>query len=54
VAPPPAATPRPAPARSDEALDLGRTVLPVLARTYWKQVVVALVVVVVVIWFIAR
>jgi carbon monoxide dehydrogenase subunit G len=52
--PPPAATPRPAPARSDEALDLGRTVLPVLARTYWKQAVVALIVVVVVVWLIAR
>jgi carbon monoxide dehydrogenase subunit G len=49
AAPPPAATPR-----SDEALDLGRTVLPVLARTYWKQAVAALVVVAVVIWLIAR
>jgi carbon monoxide dehydrogenase subunit G len=56
--PPPAATPRPAtpgPSRdSDDALDLGRTVLPVLARTYWKQAVVALVLIVVIIWLIVR
>ena len=59
VAPPPAATPRPASAAgastgSDDALDLGKTVLPVLARAYWKQAVVALVVIVVVVWLIAR
>jgi uncharacterized protein len=40
--------------RSDDALDLGRTVLPVLARAYWKQALVALVVIVVVIWLIVR
>jgi carbon monoxide dehydrogenase subunit G len=59
AAPPPAAaTPRPAASssagRSDDALDLGKTMLPVIARTYWKQGVVALVVIVVVIWLIAR
>ena len=56
--PPPAATPRPATPttapRSDDALDLGRTVLPVLAKAYWKQAVVVLVVIVVLIWLIAR
>ncbi|HEY2877542.1 SRPBCC family protein [Nocardioides sp.] len=55
--PPPAATTRPTtpPARgSDDALDLGKTVLPVLARSYWKPAVVALVVIVVIIWLIVR
>jgi carbon monoxide dehydrogenase subunit G len=48
-APPTSSTPR-----SDDALDLGRTVLPVLARTYWKPALIVLVVVVVIIWLIAR
>jgi uncharacterized protein len=54
--PPPAATPRPASATrgSDEALDVGKTVLPVLAKAYWKQAVVALIVIIVIIWLIAR
>ena len=55
--PPPAATPRPATPStrgSDDALDLGKTVLPVLARSYWKPAVVALVVIVVIIWLIVR
>jgi uncharacterized protein len=54
--PPPAATPRPATATrgSDEALDVGKTVLPVLAKAYWKQAVVALIVIIVIIWLIAR
>ncbi len=56
--PTPAATPRAGtsgPARgSDDALDLGRTVLPVLVKTYWKPVVVAVVVVIVIIWLITR
>jgi hypothetical protein len=43
--PPPMAT---APPRQD-ALDLGATVLPVLARTYWKHALVVLVVIVVVV-----
>ena len=56
AAPPPAATPRPATAsrESSDALDLGKTVLPVVAKAYWKQAVVALVVIIVVIWLIAR
>ncbi len=60
--PPPAATPRAATPStsagtsvgSDDALDLGKTVLPVLARTYWKQALVVLVVIVVLVWLIAR
>jgi len=56
--PPPAATPRPATpptaSGSGDALDLGKTVLPVLAKSYWKQAVVVLIVIIVVIWLIAR
>jgi hypothetical protein len=56
--PPPAATQRPATPTSargsDDALDLGKTVLPVLARSYWKQALVVLVVIVVIIWLIVR
>jgi carbon monoxide dehydrogenase subunit G len=40
--------------RSDDALDLGAAVLPALVRAYWKPVVVLLVVIVIVIWLIAR
>jgi carbon monoxide dehydrogenase subunit G len=45
-------SPTPAPAREDDALDLGSTVLPVLLRSYGKQVAIGVVVVVavVVIW----
>jgi hypothetical protein len=35
------------PSRDNEALDLGATVLPVLARTYWKQALGLIVVLVV-------
>jgi carbon monoxide dehydrogenase subunit G len=59
--PPPAATPRPTPAAppatargSDDALNLGSAVLPVLAKTYWKPVVAAVVVIVVLIWIFTR
>ena len=41
-APSVSAPPTPPPAADDGALDLGATVLPVLARTYWKQAVGAL------------
>jgi carbon monoxide dehydrogenase subunit G len=44
--PPPMAA---APPRQD-ALDLGATVLPILVKTYWKQALVALVVIAVVVW----
>ena len=42
--------PAPKPARAEpEALDLGATVLPVLAKAYWKQAVAAVVVIAVVV-----
>jgi uncharacterized protein len=55
-APPTAATPAPSPPPppppppQTEALDLGSTVLPVLLRSYWKQAVAVLAVLVVVRW----
>lgn len=42
------------PAGREESLNLGATVLPVLARTYWKQGVALLAVLALVIWWIAR
>lgn len=45
AAPPPPPTPRPAPPpREPEALDLGSAVLPVLARSYWRQALAVVVV----------
>jgi uncharacterized protein len=48
------ATPPPSARRSDDALDLGKTVLPVLVKSYWKPVVVAVVVILVLIWIFTR
>ena len=45
VPPAPPAPPKPPP-REPEALDLGSAVLPVLAKSYWKQALAALVVLV--------
>jgi hypothetical protein len=42
-----------APPRQDDALNLGSAVLPVLAKTYWKPAVGAVVVVGLVIWWVA-
>jgi carbon monoxide dehydrogenase subunit G len=66
-APEPAPPPAPAPAaaapgarkaapatRSDDSLDLGRTVLPVLAKSYWKQAVAGAAVVGAIVWIIVR
>ena len=39
---------------SDDALDLGKTVLPVLVRAYWKPVLLALVVLAVIVWLVVR
>ncbi len=47
------APPRPPQAKADDAINLGSTVLPVLFKTYWKQGLVALVVIVLVIVLIA-
>jgi uncharacterized protein len=49
--PPPPRTSAP---KQDDAINLGSTVLPVLARTYWKHALVVLVLVALVIWLIAR
>jgi carbon monoxide dehydrogenase subunit G len=53
AAAPPPPPPRPAPARDDEALDLGAAVLPVLARAYWKPALGVLAVVALVVWWLA-
>jgi hypothetical protein len=47
AAPPPTQQPR-----ADEAIDLGSTVLPVLARTYWKQGAGALAVLLLILWWV--
>ena len=39
--------------KNDDALDLGAAVLPILFKTYWKQALAALIVIIVVIWLIA-
>jgi hypothetical protein len=39
---------------SDDALNLGTTVLPILVKSYWKQVVAAVVVIGVVVWLVTR
>jgi carbon monoxide dehydrogenase subunit G len=54
VATPRQASPPPTPSGSGDALDLGRTVLPVLVRGYWKQALAVLVVAIVLVWLIAR
>jgi uncharacterized protein len=41
------------PAKADDAINLGSTVLPILMKTYWKQALGALVIVVVIIVLIA-
>ncbi len=45
--------PAPQPAHRDDSIDLGSTVVPVLAKTYWKPAVVVLLVVLVV-WRLSR
>ena len=45
-APPASPAPPKPPTREPEALDLGSTVLPVLAKSYWKQALAVLVVLV--------
>jgi len=58
VTPAPAATPPPTPPSptrgSDDALDLGRTVLPVLVKAYWKPVVAGVVAIGVIVWLVTR
>lgn len=46
------AAPRPAPAAgSDDALDLGATVLPILLKSYWKQGAAALALLALILWW---
>ena len=50
-----AASPPPArPAKADDAINLGSTVLPILVKTYWKQGLAALVVIAVIVILIVR
>jgi hypothetical protein len=51
---PAAQTPAAKPRGSDDALNLGSTVLPILVKSYWKPAVAALVVVGIIIWLIVR
>src|SRR5262249_3392514 len=55
--PPPTSTTPATPTQargSDDAINLGKTVLPVVIRAYWKPAVVALVVIAVIIWLLVR
>jgi carbon monoxide dehydrogenase subunit G len=53
-APPQRASPTRSTRGSDDALDLGATVLPVLVKAYWKPVLAVLVVIGVVVWLVSR
>lgn len=44
----------PPPAHHDEAIDLGATVLPVLAKAYWKQALGGVAVLGLIIWWLSR
>ena len=52
--PPATSPPPPAPRPSDDALNLGSAVLPVLLKSYWKQGLAVLVVLAIIIWLIVR
>jgi carbon monoxide dehydrogenase subunit G len=52
--PDPGVAPRPAPAKADDALDLGTTVLPVIAKMYAKQIVAGVLALVVLRWLWGR
>jgi hypothetical protein len=52
--PAPRSAPKPPPPQDDEALDLGATVLPVVARAYWKQGAAALAVIAFLVWWFNR
>lgn len=49
-----AATPTPPAPKQDDAINLGTTVLPILAKTYWKQGLAVLVLIALVVWLIVR
>ncbi len=54
AAPPRPVTTAPKHAAEDDALNLGATVLPILAKTYWKQAAAALAAVLLVWWVVRR
>ena len=54
AASPPDPAPASAPRPSDDAINLGTTVLPVLARSYWKPALAAVLVVALVVWILVR
>ena len=51
---PPAAAPAPVVPQSDDALDLGATVLPVLIKNYWKPAAAGAAIIAVIVWLISR
>jgi carbon monoxide dehydrogenase subunit G len=53
-APTAVSTPDPPPRPSDDAINLGTTVLPVLVRSYWKPALAALLLVAVLVWIVVR
>ena len=52
--PPATSPPPPTPRPSDDALNLGSAVLPVLVKSYWKQALAVLVILAIIIWLIVR
>ena len=46
--------PAPVVPQSDDALNLGATVLPVLVKNYWKPAAAGAVIVAVIVWLISR
>ncbi len=54
AAPRAAPPPHREPTKDADALDLGATVIPILAKAYWKQAVAGLAVLAVLIWWIVR
>jgi len=54
AAPAAVSTPEQPPRISDDAINLGTTVLPVLVRSYWKPALAALLVVALLIWILVR
>jgi len=51
---PPKPPPSPPPPPRDDALNLGAAVLPVLAKSYWKQALAGIVVIGIVVWLVTR
>ena len=51
---PPAPAPATPPAKADDAINLGSTVLPILVKSYWKQGLAAIIVIAIIIWLIVR